>query len=164
MELMDGTLIKKAAYFLMGTVKNSLKYSHLANVIQSSFGKPSQKTTHYVKVNALSDEVLTVSVQTIVSYGHQGVWRDLERKYVDEAVGIIKQEMKKIEADYAASVAQKEKLGEPKVEPYLTPAPKTITLKLMPSSIKHNLILLSTTAYSEAKTAMFKVDCMIEVL
>lgn len=148
----------------MGTVKNAAKYSHLANVIQTSFGVPSQKNTHFIKVHALSDEIMSVTVQTIVSYGHQGVWRDLEKKYVDEAVDLIKQTMKKIEGDYADSVSQKDKLLEPKVEPYLKAPPKTINVKLVPASIKSNLVLLSTTAYSEAKTAMFKVECLLEVL
>ncbi len=147
----------------MGTVKNTAKYAVLANIVQTSFGKQSQKSTHFIKINVVSDEIMNIAVQSIVSYGHQGVWRDLEKKYVDEAVDLIKQAMKKIEEDYKEAIIQKGKLLEPKIEPYLQPAPKTVSVKMQPSTLRSNLVLLSTTEHSERKTAMFKVDCLLEV-
>src|SRR5258708_1083118 len=123
------------------TIKQPAKYRILANAVQRSFGVTSEVKypTHFVKANILTDNHIQFICQTPVNFGHQNVYLELRHKYIDECVRLVQQSMKRIEEEYKKQIEQREKLLEPKIEPYEKPAPKSIKLTLMEDTLRDDL-------------------------
>ena len=147
------------------SIKQTARYRILANAVQRSYGVTSEAKypTHFVKANVLTDDHIQFICQTTVNFGHQNVFLEMRHKYIAECVGLIEQSMRRIEEDYKTQVEQKEKLLEPKIEPYEKAAPKSIKLKFMSETMRDDIEYVSYSLYSPQKTAFFRVFVLAEL-
>lgn len=147
------------------SIKETAKFRILSRALQTSFGTSSEVKypTHHVKANIISDNQVVFTCQTTVNFGHQSVQQEMRRKYIDECVNLVLQSMKKVEEGYKSIVEEKDRLIEPKKEPYEKEAPRTIKLKLLPNTLQDSVEYLSYSIYSPQKAAYFKIAVVAEI-
>ena len=147
------------------SIKQTAKYRILANAVQRSFGVTSQVKypTHFVKANVVSDDYIQFICQTTVNFGHQNVQLEMRHKYLAECVGLVKQSMKRIEDEYKKQIEDKEKLLEPKKEPYEKPAPKSVKLPMDENTLRDEIEYVSYSIYSPKKTAYFRIIVLARI-
>lgn len=147
------------------TIKDTAKYRILANAVQRSFGVTSEVKypTHFVKANVVSDDHMQFICQTTVNFGHQNVQLEMRHKYLAECVGLVKQSMKRIEEEYKKQIEDKNKLLEPKKEPYEKPAPKSIKLNLLTETLRDDIEYVSYSIYDPKKTAYFRIVVLAQI-
>lgn len=148
------------------TIKETAKYRILANAVQRNFGVTSEikYPTHFLKANIISDKHIQFICQTTITFGHQSIFLEMRPKYIAECVSLIDQAMTRISEEYAELVKNKEKLLEPKVEPYEKPAPKTIKLKFLSDTLRDDLEYINYTTYDRYRTAYFRVIALAELV
>jgi hypothetical protein len=146
-------------------IKETAKFRVLSNAIQRSFGKSSEVRyiSHYVKGNILDDKRISLQIVMTMTVGHRGIEEDMRKKRMMEGFEVATQWCKKVEKDYAELIKDKEKLLEPKKEPYEKPAPKTVSLKPMQSSMRDSVEYLSYSIYTPDKPSLFKIQMLVEV-
>lgn len=146
-------------------IKETAKYRVLANAIQRSFGVSSEVKypTHFIKANIISDNEIVFTCQTTVNFGHQNVQQEMRRKYLDECVELVLKSMKRVELEYQKIVEEKEKLIEPKKEPYEKEAPKQVKLTLLPNTLQDSIEFLSYSIYSPQKSAYFRIAVVAKI-
>jgi len=147
------------------TIKQTAKYRVLANVVQTTFGKSSEAkyATHFVNMTIPAENQILIRYQTIVNFGHQNVYLELRRKYKEEALEIVKKHIERVAEEYKKQVEDKQKLLEPKVEPYEEAAPKSISIKVLDSTIQESIENISMSIYNPVGTSYYRITCMAEV-
>lgn len=136
------------------TIKNLPEYQLLANIIQTTYGKTSQKsTTHFINMSLILDNRITVRFQSIVNFGHQNVFLELKKRYREEALDVIEKTIETLAQEY--KTAAKESL--------VKDIKKTIKLKVSDPTITESIEYVSTSLYSPNKTAFYRVGCIVEI-
>lgn len=147
------------------TIKQTARFRILSSIIQSSLGKSSEAkySTHFLKMTIPVEGQIKLSYQSIVNFGHQNVYLELRNRYREEAVNIMKQHLERVAKEYAEAVENKNKLLEPKIEPYEAAPPKKIKLKLIDSSIGESLETVSKSVYNPSSTNFYRVTAIATI-
>lgn len=136
------------------TIKNLPEYQLLSNILQTTYGKTSQKSaTHFLNMNMILDNRISVRFQSIVNFGHQNVFLELKKRYKEEALEIIEKSLEKLADEY--KIAAKESLNKD--------IKKTIKLKVSDPTITESIEYVSTSLYNPNKTAFYRIGCIVEV-
>lgn len=136
------------------TIKNLSEYQLLANILQTTYGKTSEKSkTHFVNMSLVLDNRIAVRFQSIVNFGHQNVFLELKNRYKQEAMEVIQKTLESLAEEY--KVAAKESLNKN--------IKKTIKLKVSDPSISESIEYVSTSLYNPNKTAFYRVGCIVEI-
>jgi len=147
-------------------IQHKARYRILANLLQTSFGKSSlvKYPTHFLKMSLVNDSQIVVKYNTTITFGHQNVYLELRRKLREEANDIIKAHLEKIVEEYKEAIQSKDKLLEPRVQPYEAPPEKTISLKLQEHTVSENLEYVSKSIYNpDQQKAFYHIQCVVEV-
>lgn len=136
------------------TIKNLPQYQILANVLQTTFGKTSQKSvTHFLNMSLTLENRISVRYQSIVNFGHQNVFLELKNRYKEEGIATIEKSLEKLAEEYKK---QAEKSLHDGVK-------KTLKFKLIDSSISESIEYVSRSLYNPNQTAFFRVNAIVEV-
>lgn len=136
------------------TIKNLPEYQLLSNILQTTYGKTSQKSaTHFLNMSMVLDNRISVRFQSIVNFGHQNVFLELKKRYREEALEIIEKSLESLADEY--KIAAKEDLHKD--------IKKTIKLKVSDPTITESIEYVSTSLYNPNKTAFYRIGCIVEV-
>lgn len=129
------------------TVKDFDQFQTLSRVFNKTFGAPSttRTATETITVKCVDDSFLSAIYLTTVTFSSEGMWRDLRKAYLKEAVEKLGARLSAAEKEY------KELTG------------KSIKLKIMQNTISDGLEYVTYSMYNPKKTAFFRVFCNVEV-
>lgn len=129
------------------TVKDFNQFQTLSRVFNKTFGAPSttRTTTETITVKCVDDSFLSAMYLTTVTFSSEGMWRELRKAYIKEALDKLNVRLRAAEDEY------KELTG------------KTIKLKIMQNTISDGLEFITYSMYNPKKTGFFRVFCNVEV-
>lgn len=130
------------------TVKDFQQFQAISRVFNKNFGAPgaSSTATETITVKAVDDSFLSAMYLTTVTFSSEGMWRELRKAYIKEALDKLSARLKDAESEY------KELTG------------KSVKLKIMQNTIADGLEFVSYSMYNPKKTAFFRVFCNVEVI
>lgn len=129
------------------TVKDFNKYQAMSRVFNKTFGAPStmKSSTETVTIKVVDDTMLSAMFLIVVNFSSEGMWRELRKRYMEEALERF------------------EKTLEKASEEYETLTGKPLKWKLMQNTVSDSLEFVSYSMYNPKKTAYFRVFCNLEV-
>lgn len=128
------------------TVKNYDKYLKISKLFNEDFGGGNKLYkesvfTQAVKVKLANEENFSCSYITIVNLQREDLWQELSKKYVNEAVDVIKQYLTKAAETYKETNNEK------------------ITFKVDSKTVKFEIEFLNYSIIRTNRNAYFKVHC-----
>lgn len=132
-------------------IQEKERYDILSNVIQTTFGKSSQRGPFNIKMSVETDSLMRVTVRTLTSFGHDSVYRDMLPTWRKQCLDIMTEALKKAEEEYKNAPKKFDQ------------TPKTVKLKLKPETIEDGYELLNFSVYSPKKDINFFVKALIEI-
>ena len=146
-------------------IQQRARYRVLANLLDTSFGKNSEKQypNHFIKMTMPLENTIQVKAQIIVNIGSPNVYNEMRVKYREELLEMIKKRLERIADEYKRSLEEKENAGNVTVQKYEEPAPKTVKLAVDNHSIQEWLEHVSMSAYRTNKTCIYHLHCIASV-
>lgn len=129
------------------TVKDFKKYQALSRVFNKTFGAPStmKSSTETVTVKCVDDTMMSAMFLIVVNFSSEGLWRELRKRYMEEAIEKITKTLRQAEEEYETLTGDK------------------VKLKIMQQTVSDSLEFVSYSLYNPKKTAYFRVFCNVEV-
>ena len=147
-------------------IQQRARYRVLANLLDTSFGRSSEKQypNHFIKMTMPLENTIQVKAQILVNLpGSNNVYNEMRVKYREELLEMIKKRLERIADEYKRSLEEKENAGNVTVQKYEEPAPKTVKLSVDNHSIQEWLEHVSMSAYRTNKTCIFHLQCVASV-
>jgi len=135
-------------------VADKATFDLLATVIQRTFGKQSSLARHhYLSFKLLDDKHVSATFVTICTVNQKHPMHPLMKSHREEALGFIKDEIKKISEEYKAERAKR--VNEE--------SKKTVSLSVNNESIHEELEYTQTTIHAHIKKAYYKLNLRLEI-
>lgn len=146
-------------------------YTNLSKVANSSFGSSGpggvdvkKAPMQSIKFEVIDENTLKATYQSLVTFASKSMLRDLETKYKNEAMSMLKGSLERFTEDY------KELVSKEKLDPGPSPSgkepestKKTIKLKANDSTITNSVEYVSYSMYKPVQTGFYRLSCLIDV-
>lgn len=128
-------------------VENFNKYTALANILNSSFGKSGTKplTTQSVKAQLLDDNNLKINFMMIVNFSSENMRFEMSKRYRTEGLAMIKAKLDSIKEEYKEATDS------------------SVSFKIVEQSVLDSFELLTNSQFSPKKTAYYRLSAHVEV-
>ena len=147
-------------------IQQRARYRVLANLLDTSFGRSSEKQypNHFIKMTMPLENTIQVKAQILVNLpGSNNVYNEMRVKYREELLEMIKKRLERIADEYKRSLEEKENAGNVTVQKYEEDAPNTVKLSVDNHSIQEWIEHVSMSAYRTNKTCIFHLHCIASV-
>lgn len=149
-------------------IQQRARYRILSNLLDTSFGKSSEKQypNHFIKMTMPLENTIQVKAQILVNLGGSiNVYNDMRQRYREELLDMIKQRLERIADEYkrAVEAATDENMLSYRKQPYEDMPEKTIKLSVDSHSIQEWLEHVSMSAYRSNKTCIYHLHCVASV-
>lgn len=153
-------------------VRDHELYSNLSKVANSSFGSTgpggaeanNRVSTQSIKFEVVDENTIKASYQSIVTFSSKSMLRDLETKYKQEALSMLKASMEKFSSDYEDLVS-KEKLevGPVPSGAKIPDVKKKVKLTVNDSTVTDSVEYIAYSMYSPVQRGFYRMSCLISV-
>ncbi len=146
-------------------------YTNLSKVANSSFGSNGpggvdvkKAPMQSIKFEVIDENTIKASYQSLVTFASKSMLRDLETKYKNEAMSMLKGALERFTEDYKELVS-KEPLeqGPSPSGKDKEPFKKTIKLKANDSTVTNSVEYVSYSMYKPVQTGFYRLSCLIDV-
>ena len=147
-------------------IQQRARYRALANLLNTSFGKSSEKQypNHFIKMTMPLEDTIQIKAQILVNLpGSNNVYNEMRVKYREELLDMIKKRLERIAEEYKRCLEEKENAGNVTTQKYEEPAPNSIKLTVNNYSIQEWIEHVSMSAYRTNKTCIFHLHCIASV-
>lgn len=152
-------------------VRDYEHYMKLAKVANSTFGttgvNPARVSTQSVKFEAIDENTLKVTYQSMITVASKSMQLELENKHKSEGLSMIKAGLERFAESYKEMVEQTEKSGLPpalsSTGKKLDAPKKTIKLTLKEFTLNDSVELVSYSAYKPQQQAFFRLTALVDV-
>ena len=146
-------------------IQQRARYRVLANLLDTSFGKSSERQypNHFIKMTMPLENTIQVKAQIIVNIASPNVYNEMRIKYREELLEMIKKRLERIADEYKRSLEQKENAGNVTEQKYEEAPPKSVKLAVDNHSIQEWLEHVSMSAYRTNKTCIYHLHCIASV-
>ena len=149
-------------------IQQRARYRVLANLLDTSFGKTSERQypNHFVKMTMPLENTIQVKAQILVNIGGSAnAYIENRKRYREELLDIIGKRLERIADEYkrAVEAATDETMLSYRKQPYEAPPEKSVKLSVDNHSIQEWLEHVSMSAYRTNKTCIYHLHCIASV-
>ena len=149
-------------------IQQRARYRVLANLLDTSFGKTSERQypNHFVKMTMPLENTIQVKAQILVNVGGSAnAYIENRKRYREELLDIIGKRLERIADEYkrAVEAATDETMLSYRKQPYEAPPEKSVKLSVDNHSIQEWLEHVSMSAYRNNKTCIYHLHCVVSV-
>ena len=149
-------------------IQQRARYRVLANLLDTSFGKSSERQypNHFIKMTMPLENTIQVKAQILVNIGGSAnAYIENRKRYREELLEMIGERLKRIADQYKTNVAAAtdENLLSYRKQPYEEAPEKTVKLSVDQHSIQEWLEHVSMSAYRNNKTCIYHLHCVVSV-
>lgn len=147
-------------------IQQRARYRVLASLIDTSFGKSSEKQypNHFIKMTMPLENTVEIKGQILVNLGGSiNAYNEMRPKYREELLEMIKKRLERVADEYKRALEMRENAGNVTEQKYEEEAPKTVKLALDSYSIREWIEHVSMSAYRTNKTCIYHLHCIASV-